>query len=124
MSAWMPFQQSLRLGKLFSPSNPTKLLVQMGSTLMFQNHWDSMSPSLLEFYKNTLTTWKMDRNANATYLLLIPKCSNASFLRNFRPIGLCNTQYKIITKIIKSIISGTQASFISKRRASDNAIIV
>lgn len=52
--------------------------------------------------------------------------------KNFRPIGLCNTQYKIITKIIanrikpflQSLIGETQASFLYKRRFSDNAIIV
>lgn len=52
--------------------------------------------------------------------------------RRNRPIGLCNTIYKIITKIIanriksfiQSIIEPSQASFIANRRASDHAIVV
>lgn len=53
-------------------------------------------------------------------------------LKNFIPIGLYNTIYKIITKIIvkriqpylPNIIGPSQESFMSNRRASDNEIIV
>lgn len=73
----------------------------------------------------------MEEKVNTTYLCLIPKNSNATHLKNFRPIGICNTQYKIITKIIANrtksylanLISPTQASFLSNRRAAENAII-
>lgn len=74
----------------------------------------------------------METRVNSTYHCLIPKCKNVTSLKNFRPIGLCNTQNKIITKIIANrmkpllsyIICHSQASFLSKRRTSDNAIIV
>lgn len=53
-------------------------------------------------------------------------------LKNFRPIWLCNTIYKTVTKVIANrikpllpdIIGPIQASFLSNRRATDNAIIV
>lgn len=53
-------------------------------------------------------------------------------LRNFRPIGLSNTMYKLVTNIIvnriksflHNIIGPSQASFLSNRRAADNAIVV
>lgn len=69
---------------------------------------------------------------NETLLCLIPKCPQASMLKNFRPIGLCNIVYKTVTKIIVNrikpllpdIIGPSQVSFLSNRRASDNAIIV
>lgn len=58
--------------------------------------------------------------ANSTYICLIPKFKNAFSLKNFIPIGLCNSQYKIVTKIIanrikpflQNIIGLTQVSFI------------
>ena len=37
---------------------------------------------------------------NETLLALIPKCQNPETLGNFRPISLCNSVYKVITKII------------------------
>lgn len=74
----------------------------------------------------------MEKEVNTTYLYLIPKCYNNVTLKNFRPSGLCNTQYKIITKIIANkikpflskIIGPTEANFLPDRIASDNAIIV
>lgn len=53
-------------------------------------------------------------------------------MSDFRPIGLCNTIYKLITKIISSrlrplltkIISPLQSSFIKGRGIEDNVIVV
>lgn len=69
---------------------------------------------------------------NTTYLCLIHKCVNATILVDFRPMVIWNTKYKFITKIIAnrinpimpSIFGPSQASFLSNRRASENAIIV
>lgn len=74
----------------------------------------------------------MDSSINETLIFLIPKSPNAFHIRNFGPIGLCNTLYKLITIIIilriktflPNIIWPIQASFIANRRASKNAIIV
>lgn len=65
-------------------------------------------------------------------MCMIPKYAKATILKNFMPIGLRNTMYKLITKIIVNkikqvlpyIIGPSQASFLSDRRSSDNAIIV
>ena len=51
---------------------------------------------------------------------------------NYRPISLCNTVYKVITKIIvarlrpflEKLISPLQAAFVPGRKGIDNAIIV
>ncbi|PHU14929.1 hypothetical protein BC332_16134 [Capsicum chinense] len=99
---------------------------------MYQKYWATMAPLLLDFCNNSFNTCSMDERANTTYLCLISKCKNASSLKNFRPIGLCNTQYKIVTKIIvnrikpflQQIIGPSQASFLPNRRAVDHAIIV
>lgn len=75
---------------------------------------------------------KCPHEVNSTYFCLIPKCANATMLRNFRPIVICNTVYKLVTKIIvnmvkphlSTIISPSQVSFLSNWRAFDHAIIV
>lgn len=100
--------------------------------LLFQRYWDIIGPTAVNFCRQTFHKDTMEKAVSNTYLCLIPKCRNAINLRNFKPIGLCNTQYKIITKIIAhrlkqhipTLISHTQSSFLSNRRAADNAIIV
>lgn len=50
----------------------------------------------------------------------------------FRPIGLYNVTYKLVTKIIverlkgmlHTVVSPTQASFVSKRQITDNVVIM
>lgn len=56
----------------------------------FQNIF-TVSHSLLLFVRFSI---------NHTYHCLIPKFPNANHLKNFLPIGLSNTIYKLITKII------------------------
>ncbi|XP_070020817.1 secreted RxLR effector protein 78-like [Nicotiana tabacum] len=74
----------------------------------------------------------MNTAMNETLLCFIPKCPQASMIKNYRPICLCNTVYKTMTKIIVNrikfylpyIIGPNQASFLSNRKALDNASIV
>lgn len=69
---------------------------------------------------------------NHTPVVLIPKCQSPEGINNFRPISLCNTTYKIITKLIvmkirpflDQIISPLQSAFVPGRRGMDNMIIV
>lgn len=42
----------------------------------------------------------MHKEFNSPYLCLILKYSNATNNRNFKPIGLCNTQYKITPRLL------------------------
>lgn len=66
------------------------------------------------------------------YICLILKCQNEETIKQYRPIRLCITAYKVVTKIIvnkiklflSKLIHPTQTSFIKGRRASDNTIII
>lgn len=100
--------------------------------LFFQKYWDIVGQKTIDLCRHAFARSTIDPAVNATLLCLIPKCPNATTLKKFRPIGLCNTSYKLVTKIIADrirdllphIISLNQASFIKGRRSSDNAIIV
>lgn len=64
---------------------------------------------------------------NKTNIVLIPKTDNPETINQFRPIGLCNVSYKVVSKIIvyrirpllDNIISPFQSSFIHGRQTSD-----
>ncbi|OMP05267.1 reverse transcriptase [Corchorus capsularis] len=69
---------------------------------------------------------------NDSLISLIPKTSNPELITQFRPIGLCNTPYKIVSKIIvnrirpllSEIIGPNQASFLPGRKSADNVILL
>lgn len=68
---------------------------------------------------------------NSTFITLIPKVDVPDSPKQFRPIGLCNVTYKIITKVIVNrlktifpkLISPTQASYVPGRQITDNIVI-
>ena len=75
---------------------------------------------------------KLGGYTNATHLALIPKENRPSSLSRFRPISLCNTSYKILTKILAlhlkphlhSLISENQGGFLSNRQISNSILLV
>lgn len=117
---------------LSSFSSLTIPLVLMWSIIYGFKVLDIMGQSVLKFYRDIFTTFTIKEKDNATYLFLIPKCRNIVTFKNFRSIGLCNNQFKSITKIIANrikppmdrIIGQIQVSFLSKRRSSNNSIVV
>ncbi|PKI50218.1 hypothetical protein CRG98_029401 [Punica granatum] len=74
----------------------------------------------------------MPTSVNDTFIFLIPKTKSPETITQYRSISLCNTIYKIISKILvrrlrphlSDLISSFQSSFIPGRRASDNVIIL
>lgn len=68
---------------------------------------------------------------NETLISLIPKFQNPQPLNNYRPISLCNSFYKIVSKIIvgrirphlSKLISPMQMIFVPGRRGTNNVLI-
>ena len=64
-------------------------------------------------------------------ITLISKCQYPESLSNYRPIDLCNTVYKVVSKIIvgrirpviNKLISPVQATFVLGRKGIDNVVI-
>ncbi|KAF3653639.1 hypothetical protein FXO37_16869 [Capsicum annuum] len=98
----------------------------------YQKYNSTVGESVVNLCTHIFTNYSIPEAINTTYLCLIPKVSGASTISQYRPISLCNTMYKIVTKIIVNrikpllldIIGPTQASFLTNRRAADNAIVV
>ena len=69
---------------------------------------------------------------NSSFLSLIPKENNPLTLNHFRPISLCNTSYKILSKILVNrmknymgrLILEPQGGFIAGCQILDNIILV
>lgn len=101
-------------------------------TLMFfQKRWDFVGfddwRDLEESQRNDNTL----KQFNITFIALNPKLAAPSTFSNFRPISLCNTIYKIITKaianrffkLIPKFISNEQGGFVLGRETSEGALI-
>ena len=71
------------------------------------------------------------KELNHTFLVLIPKIDICTRFHNFRPIALCNTLYKFLTKTLATqlqkflplLISEEQSGFVQGRSIYDGMII-
>jgi hypothetical protein len=98
----------------------------------FQRTWTTVSESVVKEVQGIFNCGVVPEYLNQTLITLIPKCVGADCLSKFRPIGLCNTIYKVVTKIIvlrlrpllDKLISPLQTAFVPGRKGIDNMIIV
>ena len=97
----------------------------------FQYFWNDVKESVCKEVVQIFELRKMPEYLNETLISLIPKCQSPASLNNYRPISLCTTIYKVVTKIIvgrlrtflDKLISPVQAAFVPGRRGLDNVII-
>lgn len=98
----------------------------------FQRFWITVGDSVREEVKKAYRERKIPKYLNNTSIVLIPKVQGPESIGNYRPISLCNSIYKIISKVLVGrirplldrIISPYQAAFVPDRKGVDNAIIV
>ncbi|PKI37422.1 hypothetical protein CRG98_042208 [Punica granatum] len=98
----------------------------------YQSCWDIIGTSVQQAVLQFFESFVLPEGANNTLITLILKTSSPETIFQYRPISLCNTIYKIISKILvrrlrphlSDLISPFQCSFIPGRRASDNVILL
>lgn len=72
-----------------------------------------------------------DESLAEILIVLIPKVDQPRYLKEFRPISLCNVVYKVITKVVvqrlrpflDDLVGPLQSSFIPGRSTTDNVIL-
>lgn len=87
--------------------------------------------SVIEEIKLIFAEKRIANYINTTHIALIPKIQGLVMLGNYRPISLCNTVYKVLTKIVVAklrpylgkLISPLQTAFVPGRKGMDNVII-
>lgn len=99
--------------------------------LFYQKNWNLVASSVFKLVLDVLAGKGIPPSLNNTFIALIPKVNVPESPKQFRPIGLCNVTYKIITKVIVNrlkvvlpkLISPTQASYVPGRQITDNIVI-
>ncbi|WJX12065.1 hypothetical protein P8452_02604 [Trifolium repens] len=97
----------------------------------YQKSWDIVGESVCNFVKEMWENPSGITEVNYTDIRLIPKVTNPEYVHQFRPISLCNTIYKIVSKVIverlkeclESIISPFQTGFVPGRNIHENIVV-
>lgn len=93
--------------------------------------WDVVEVSLLHLVQNIFSRPECILEINDMFISLVPKVDSVVYMKQFRPIGLCNVSYKAITKmvarriryIMPDLVGPEQSAFIPHRQGQDNIIL-
>ena len=97
----------------------------------FKEYWEIVGTEIWNIVRSAFLGEFLNPSIMETLIVLIPKIDNPTFMKDFRPISLCNVVYKIITKVLTNrlrpflpdIVSPLQGGFIPGRGAPDNIIV-
>ena len=67
-------------------------------------HWEVVKKNVIKVVQELFDAKNILKELNVTFLVLIPKILGADLMDKFRPISLCNSLYKIISKVLTSIL--------------------
>ena len=90
-----------------------------------------MKSNVLGFFREFYLHETYQRSLNSTFLVLIPKKEGAEDLRDFRPISLVGSVYKLLAKVLANrlklvigeVISDSHQAFIQGRQILDDVLI-
>ena len=99
--------------------------------LFFQKTWTIQGPDTCRTIQDWFFRGQVPEELCQALICLIPKQSSPEIIKQFRPISLCNTLYKLVTKIlvnrltplIPDWISSNQNSFIKGRGPDINLVV-
>ena len=95
-----------------------------GFSMAFYHHcWRVVEKDILAVFEEFFQHCKFEKSLNATFIAIIPKKIDASNVRDFHPISLVGSVYKILAKVLAirlrvvldQLISETQNRFVGGR---------
>ncbi|GJY80977.1 RNA-directed DNA polymerase, eukaryota [Tanacetum coccineum] len=124
----MPTSQTINLDShMFQ-----KISIDQNADLESDVSLEEIQHDVVNAVKKFFSSSKFPPESNSSFITLIPKSLDAKMVKDFRPISLIGSFYKIIAKILSNrlcivmpdLISDVQTAFISKRQILDGPFIL
>ncbi|KAK3221844.1 hypothetical protein Dsin_008869 [Dipteronia sinensis] len=109
-----------------------KALGSDGFNLYFiKFNWEMIKEDFMKFSNEFHNDGYIVRELNKSFIALIPKYSNQESMRDFRPISLVGSMYKVLAKVLANrlkrvmnlVISDSQIAFVYHRQIIDSFAI-
>ncbi|GKE38567.1 RNA-directed DNA polymerase, eukaryota, partial [Tanacetum coccineum] len=98
----------------------------------YRRYWSLLEKDVIEAVSYFFQHGSFPKGGNSSFIALIPKSQNANMVKDFRPISLIGSLYKIIAKImanrlvgvLEDIVSDVQSAFVAGRQILDGPFIL
>ncbi|GJV34651.1 RNA-directed DNA polymerase, eukaryota, partial [Tanacetum coccineum] len=98
----------------------------------FRHFWYLVDKEIYDAVRYFFENYHFPNGCNSSFIALIPKIPDANLVKDFRPISLIGSLYKIIAKILTnrlvgvlgSIVNEVQSAFIENRQILDGPFIL
>ncbi|PNX93586.1 ribonuclease H, partial [Trifolium pratense] len=115
-----------------SPKLSEEAVECLSKTVTREEYWHIVGEDVYNLVCQAFASGTFNSCIGETLIALIPKVDYPQNFKEFRPISLCNTIYKLITKVLVNrlrpyldqIIGPYQSSFLPGRGTCDNAIVL
>lgn len=88
------------------------------SISFFQKCWDIVKKDFMDVIDEFYYSKEFYEHLNDTFLVLIPKRHDAKELKDFRPISLLSSVYKIISKVLMSRLKSVMKGLIAQPQSA------
>ncbi|GKV04879.1 hypothetical protein SLEP1_g16976 [Rubroshorea leprosula] len=94
--------------------------------------WSTIEGAITNFIKEFHKYGRLVRGINASYITLVPKKKNPTTLKEYRPVSMVGSLYKILAKVLANrlrkvigkVISMTQSAFLEGRQLIDSVLVL
>ncbi|GJW93796.1 RNA-directed DNA polymerase, eukaryota, partial [Tanacetum coccineum] len=98
----------------------------------YRRFWDLIQDDVYAAVRYFFVYSDIPKGCNSSFISLIPKIQNANLVKDFRPISLIGSLYKIIAKvlanrlvgILSGIVNEVQSAFVADRQILDGPFIL
>nr|GFA89131.1 cysteine-rich receptor-like protein kinase [Tanacetum cinerariifolium] len=98
----------------------------------YRRYWSLLEDEVVEAVNHFYNNGFCHKEGNSSFIALIPKTQGAKLVKDFRPISLIGSLYKIITKllanrlvtVIGNLVNDVQSAFIADRQILDEPFIL
>ena len=134
-------QEAVRLEKPFTEEEVFSALHELngekspgpdGYTVAFwQFSWETIKGEVMFVFKDFFVSSKFVKSLNSTFIVMVPKKEGADDFKDFRPISLVGSLYKLIAKVLGNrlkkvmsrLVNKAQNAFVEGRQILDASLI-
>ncbi|GJU40050.1 hypothetical protein Tco_1193007 [Tanacetum coccineum] len=98
----------------------------------YRRYWSFLENDVVQAVCSFFQYGSFPKGGNSSFIALIPKTNNANMVKDFRPITLIGSLYKIIAKILsnrlvvvlRDVVNEVQSDFVANRQILDGPFIL